>query len=79
MVFFIAIFAGRKEMNDFTKDELYQLSKAMEARLAFLSASESPLYNKIQSLIENYCEHSESEVDHNYEVEKCKKCGRLFL
>jgi hypothetical protein len=61
-------------MNKFTKQQLELLWCACDKYPAAYD-----LLDKIQSLIDNYCEHSESEANHNYEVEKCKKCGRLFV
>lgn len=74
-------------MNDFTEEELEDLHLIYRTfctddgtqAMRQLTNLETGILNKIQSMIDNYCEHSESEANHNYEVEKCKKCGRLFV
>lgn len=64
-------------MNDFTKEELkciaswgdvYCFDNAMSARI------HSELRNKIQSMIENYCEHKETYFDYDDVPIRCKKC-----
>lgn len=46
-------------MNDFTMDELYILSRAVInlSKIDDQDSTESKLYTKIQSMIDNYCEH----------------------
>lgn len=64
-------------MSDFTKEELESM---LEGVNWFLDGDSSlyseALINKIQSMIENYCEHeslfSEGEMKH------CCKCGEWF-
>lgn len=70
-------------MNDFTKEEL-ELIYRMFHHFVYSpywrkSDEEEPLKDRIQSMIDNYCEHSESQSDHNYDVERCNKCGTLFV
>lgn len=64
-------------MNNFTKDELEIITKAMKRGLEFVTVWQEPEYldviSKIQSLIDNYCEH-EHDLD-NYDESACKKCG----
>ena len=50
-------------MNDFTKDELGIIAECVEADFYHTNWSKSmyePLIKKIQSLINNYCEHEPS-------------------
>lgn len=63
-------------MNDFTKEELIYILKCACPRngIHFESACK-----KLNEMIDNYCEHDESQSDHNYEIERCKKCGKLFV
>ncbi len=56
-------------MNDFTKDELQEL----KWMLCEVGKGVQPLCYKVQSLIDNYCDHKEREI---YEwVSKCIQCG----
>lgn len=72
-------------MNDFTKEELQII---LESLVFFNKAScpdheksfhekEKECIKKIQSMIDNYCEHEQMKVDMGdyYEVYPCKKCG----
>lgn len=59
-------------MNDFTKDELVIMYVGVPPVPATLE-----LKNKIQSMIENYCEHEETENIGGW-VSKCVKCGMKF-
>lgn len=49
-------------MNNFTKDELEELMYAVN----FVGADDGSLRDKLQSMIDNYCEH------------ECKKCGEFY-
>lgn len=61
-------------MNDFTKEELEYLFNIVLYQSA--ENSNEKVINKIQSLIDNYCEHEED--THCYaSVYACTKCGRL--
>ena len=63
-------------MNDFTKEELQDIYDAvMDTDIAMFEN----LPSKIQTMIDNYCVHSESKANHDYSVEQCKKCGALFI
>lgn len=72
-------------MNDFTKDELECLHSAIVLQLRDIPMSETnviircELVYKIQSLIDNYCEHIEvrSISDANY-VYLCNKCDEVI-
>ncbi|HAT1964766.1 TPA: hypothetical protein JAG59_002006 [Legionella pneumophila] len=70
-------------MNDFTKDELKCLHNAIVLQLRDIPMSEtnairrSELVGKLQSMIDNYCEH-EPEGDYHVCVDKCRKCGRII-
>jgi len=60
-------------MNDFTKEELMDLKRAV---LWVDHEHDELLANKIQSMIDNYCEH-ESEIDIGEAPLICKKCGKV--
>lgn len=64
-------------MNEFTKEELQYLFRTF--MLTNGDDFEHNLESKMQRMIDNYCDHEESEANHNYEVCKCKKCGELFI
>ena len=75
-------------MNDFTKEELEEIvfwengldSYYCEMGYGSEYASENnPLVAKIKAMIDNYCEHEDSEADHDYEVMRCNKCQCLHL
>ncbi len=59
-------------MNDFTKEDLYMLRRAVINlhKIDDKDSIESPLYKKIQSMINNYCEHDG--------YAKCRFCGEDF-
>lgn len=70
-------------MNNFTKEDLedllewgntYCIDMPTIAKMHHIN-----LLGKIKLMIENYCEHEESVADHNYKVERCKKCGAIFI
>ena len=65
-------------MNDFTKDQLETLRNAfyslMVSRGLWRTQENNLLVDKIQSMIENYCEH-DPYGDFHVCVNKCKKCG----
>jgi hypothetical protein len=60
-------------MNDFTKEELENLLYCMRQMTIHINNYDET-YNKIQSMIDNYCEH-ETHGDFHVCVDKCKKCG----
>lgn len=68
-------------MNDFTKEELNILKAALGEILFF---SETPrLLNKIQSMIDNYCDHNilvtGNDSGHGHLWHKtCRKCGDII-
>lgn len=68
-------------MNEFTKVELMNILYALEHLYepTFDLPKMYLLRNKVESMIDNYCEHSESEPNHDYDVEQCNKCGKLFI
>lgn len=61
-------------MNDFTKEELETLFAVMDDGKNDCGHDDE-LIDKLQSLIDNYCEH---EWDlHDYTRDKCTKCGAI--
>lgn len=67
-------------MNDFTKEELVDLLSICEGGIYDDHPIEDwklSLQNKIQSMINNYCEH-DGEIGKDYPAEKCMKCHRMW-
>jgi hypothetical protein len=68
-------------MNDFTKEELKQISIGLSwwfQGCGFMQEEEyKPLVVKIQSMIDNYCEHSYRSVG-NHPWLHCIKCKENF-
>ena len=84
-------------MNDFTKEELQDLhlvyrtffTDDITQEMLQLTNLETGILNKLQSMIDNYCEHEECQHESNGNVQAllvnppiynftCKKCGRGF-
>jgi len=68
-------------MNDFTKEELSILYRSLNHMLEinyFIQPSSFELLNKIQSLIDNYCEH-ENGGELEIFIDVCKKCNSYLL
>ena len=65
-------------MNDFTKEELVMLKNLTRQHVnQFRENSDCiELMEKIQSLINNYCEH-EPHGDFHECVDRCRKCGAI--
>lgn len=66
-------------MNDFTKKELLALEDAMQNMLEIHKPQDgiSPLLNKLQSMIDNYCKHTErvsSSDESGHMVVQCGRC-----
>lgn len=68
-------------MNYFTKDELEELKRCcnwvINCKDTHYTNTTYGLPEKIQSMIDNYCEH-EPEGDFHICVDKCKKCGVII-
>lgn len=69
-------------MNDFTKEELENLANCVGEYTSTCSKGYHDLiypelYNKIQSMIDNYCEH-DGEIGKDYPAEKCMKCNGMW-
>lgn len=73
-------------MNDFTKEELKLLGGCVFGK--FISSLDDPsihhlqpdlkkLRDKIQSMIENYCEHEKMVPNYDCKTQ-CDKCGEIF-
>jgi len=67
-------------MNDFTKEELERILQGVSWWLDGDTAiySES-LINKIQSMIDNYCEHDTCAGEVEIFADTCSKCNALVL
>ncbi len=68
-------------MNDFTKEELDDLRLGINALISEGSCDSTwnadirALKIKIQSLIENYCEHEKTEFIMDVGIDRCTNCG----
>lgn len=71
-------------MNDFTKEELRILSEYLDYPIEEIAGCESnrlQLSLKIQSKIDNYCEHQDrvsSSDDEGHMVVQCGRCDRVL-
>jgi hypothetical protein len=65
-------------MNEFTKEELIFMRDSFLQRISssslFKYEDYENLHSKIQSMIDNYCDH-DGEIGIDYPAEKCMKCG----
>ena len=66
-------------MNDFTKDELIMIKRlTLQHVNQFRENSDCiDLMRKIQSLIDNYCDHEDSYEDFSYNPTRCKECDAI--
>ena len=67
-------------MSDFTKEELKELMYGLYCRAKLDgSMANKILYEKIQSLIDNYCEHEASGGHYEtFRWQLCRKCGTQY-
>lgn len=68
-------------MNEFTMEELQQIKFDMimghnRFDASFTNEMYLALEIKIQSLIDNYCEHEYEEDRHHMDIYLCPKCGK---
>jgi hypothetical protein len=74
---------GVEKMNDFTKEELIYLHHSVvqsviefrEKNLHNVSDIFKQLTKKIQSMIDNYCEHDCPQIRDSNAIEACPTCG----
>ncbi len=65
-------------MNDFTKEELKEILWRLTTKTVIAVGND--LVPKIQSMIENYCEHKETEMDCDGGISfVCKSCGEITM
>jgi len=64
-------------MNDFTKEELEFIKRCVKPFSWLWKDDFDEIVHKIQSLIDNYCEH-DGEIGKDYAAEKCMKCGAYW-
>ncbi len=66
-------------MNDFTKEELEDLIFCVKDHTGYQGDSiHENLLKKLQSMIDNYCEHQEQYEDLDYNPMRCKKCLEII-
>lgn len=58
-------------MNNFTKDDLSIIL------LSIAGNAYPELKRKIQSLIDNYCEHETCHIDYDHQPVRCKDCKEI--
>ena len=63
-------------MNDFTKEELKSIMYCVKQMKIHIDGY-NPLKSKIQSMIDNYCEHVLDGID-GVTGQQCIKCERWF-
>lgn len=67
-------------MNDFTKEELEDMHYGLVEYGELESVNVIKLSNKLQSMIDNYCEHKETEMDCDGGISLvCKTCGETTM
>jgi hypothetical protein len=69
-------------MNDFTKEELETIKKSIDGLMfsKFYSKDTQLVYKKLQSMIDNHCEHKETEMDCDGGISLvCSKCGETVI
>jgi hypothetical protein len=65
-------------MNVFTKDELLDLIFCVKDHTAYQGDSiHDNLIQKIQSMIDNYCEHELCDIDYDYQPIRCRNCKEI--
>jgi hypothetical protein len=69
-------------MNDFTKEELYDLQSWGDAYTSYDLESDiykihEPLLTKIQSMIDNYCDDGDDIKESIYPHKECEICHQL--
>lgn len=66
-------------MNDFTKEELENLLSTIGNMRIYsgIENRDDDLYIKIQSMIDNYCDHKEQYEDLDYISVRCKICMNI--
>jgi hypothetical protein len=70
-------------MTNFTKEELESILNWGEVYTEFgnswVDKSERPLINKIQDMIDTYCEHQPSDSYYEqFRWQLCRKCGKEY-
>ena len=65
-------------MNNFTKEELDELRSSRCYHLDNNFPYEDSLFMKIQSMIDNYCEHETTYTDYDSQPIRCKKCLNIL-
>ena len=69
---------GKLQMNNFTKEELEDILEWATKCLLRLGGSGNPeLMDRIESMIDNYCEHKNQFTDSNY-FSGCADCGKKW-
>jgi hypothetical protein len=67
-------------MNDFTKEELYKICAIVTSHFCDIGIPtvDKELINKIESMIDNYCEHNKMSFDGDVYGYSCKNCEKQF-
>ncbi len=66
----------RDNMNDFTKEELFEIL-GLASKAYGTKGRTMPIIVKLQSMIDNYCEHDFHPVLGSFQIESCHKCMKV--
>ncbi len=69
-----------RNMNDFTKEELQYINDYIFKGASFIRMDKHDIIkDKIQSMIDNYCEHEASDAHYEqFRWNLCSKCGAQY-
>jgi hypothetical protein len=66
-------------MNEFTKEELRWLITLCNQNQSGFVEFKHPLYVKLQSLIDNYCDHEHKQYYERVDIYECENCQMVML
>lgn len=66
-------------MNEFTKEELEYLLAIMKPLQWLWQEAPLKLESKVQSMIDNYCEHEHKQYYERVNIYECNDCHRVTL
>ncbi len=70
-------------MDEFTKEELQEIKRCLkhmiQGGITPYSCLTIDIKKKVQSMIDNYCEHAWRKCFADFEYDECTKCGECEL
>ena len=66
-------------MNDFTREELETLLYCVGETSSYEQTNEDILIDKIQSMIDNYCDHDQGFTEDSVLIKLCNKCDDIYF